>query len=371
PRPASLPVLLRVAVSGGALLARAVVERLDVLVAAQLVGGAFVRDPAAFHDIAEVGDGERGGGVLLDEKDRHAQVVPQPLQLRHELGDQVRSETERELVHHQHLRIAEQPLRDGEHLPLAAAHEPGDLAAPPGKRRKDLQDLVDAGLAGLAAPRERKPQVVLDRQGLEDLVALRHEHRAARGDPVRREARNRLAGEPDIALADLRVVYGKEPRDGAYRGRLAGAVGPEQRDDRALGDRERHALHREDHACVGDLEVLDGEQAHRSHARKRNGQSWKYACTRNHSPARPRGSSRMKRSMIRPKRPICSSKTLAPIAFSAGTPSAARAMRWGTVMTNAAPSTDPSTEPRPPMITMARYWMRRWMSNASTDTNPV
>ena len=39
-------------------------------------------------------------------------------------------------------------------------------------------------------------------------------------------------------------------------------------------------------------------------------------------------------------------------------------------MTNTVPSTAPSIEPMPPMITMATYWMVRKSEKASAETKP-
>ena len=45
-------------------------------------------------------------------------------------------------------------------------------------------------------------------------------------------------------------------------------------------------------------------------------------------------------------------------------------MMYGKRVTKVAPSSAPSSEPMPPMITMARYWMVRNSENASTETKP-
>ncbi len=49
--------------------------------------------------------------------------------------------------------------------------------------------------------------------------------------------------------------------DGAQQGRLAGAVGADERDDLAFVDGERHLAHRLQEA-VAHVEPVDGEQAH-------------------------------------------------------------------------------------------------------------
>jgi hypothetical protein len=55
----------------------------------------------------------------------------------------------------------------------------------------------------------------------------------------------------------------RRPRDRAQRGRLAGAVGAEQRDHLPLVDADRHAAQRFDLA-VADHQIADFEQWHYS-----------------------------------------------------------------------------------------------------------
>ncbi len=45
-------------------------------------------------------------------------------------------------------------------------------------------------------------------------------------------------------------------------------------------------------------------------------------------------------------------------------------MTKGNSTTNTVPSSAPSSDPRPPMITMATYWMVRNSENASAETKP-
>ena len=61
-------------------------------------------------------------------------------------------------------------------------------------------------------------------------------------------------------LGHLAALGAQEVGDGLERRRLARAVGPEERDDAALGHRERHALQHEDHVVVDDLDAVDLEE---------------------------------------------------------------------------------------------------------------
>src|SRR6185295_11808940 len=72
PRPA---ILLDRSV-GAALAARlAEVEFLHILVALQSLTVAVEHDAAVLHHVGMVGDGQRGGGALLDKQDRNAELV--------------------------------------------------------------------------------------------------------------------------------------------------------------------------------------------------------------------------------------------------------------------------------------------------------
>jgi len=73
----------------------------------------------------------------------------------------------------------------------------------------------------------------------------------------------------DAPADDLRVVGPEESGDRAERGGLAGAVGAEQRDDRARRHAERHALDRGRDVVVDDLEILKLE--HVGHDAGRSG----------------------------------------------------------------------------------------------------
>ena len=74
-------------------------------------------------------------------------------------------------------------------------------------------------------------EVVAHRELGQHLAAFRGMREAEAHDLVRREAREVLPQEGDLAHARL-----DEPGDGAQDGGLARAVGPDERDDLALGD---------------------------------------------------------------------------------------------------------------------------------------
>ncbi len=73
----------------------------------------------------------------------------------------------------------------------------------------------------------------------------------------------RVALEQDLAARDLAVLGLEQPRDRLQRRRLAGAVGAEQRHDRALGHVEAEAAQHQDDVVIDDLDVGDAEQRRR------------------------------------------------------------------------------------------------------------
>ena len=93
------------------------------------LGGAGPRDddPAAVEHDDIVGDGEDELGVLLDQEDRQALLL-EPADRRHHLGDDLRRQALRRLVHQQDARVRHERAADREHLLLAAREIARDLA---------------------------------------------------------------------------------------------------------------------------------------------------------------------------------------------------------------------------------------------------
>ena len=108
--------------------------------------------------------------------------------------------------------------------------------------------------------RHREPahlQVLLDGQAGEGPAALGHLD-DARGDDLVRGDRTEV---PSVE-ANGPGARADDPGDRVEGGRLARAVGADERDDLALLDRQRHALEGVDVAVVG-VDVVDFEQRHR------------------------------------------------------------------------------------------------------------
>jgi hypothetical protein len=95
------------------------------------------------------------------------------------------------------------------------------------------------------------------RHRLEQLDVLERARDPAPHDPVHRRLQERLPVEEDVAL-----VRRVEPRDHVERGRLAGAVRPDQADDLALRHVERDPVEGNDPAEPAS-HVPQREQGHR------------------------------------------------------------------------------------------------------------
>jgi hypothetical protein len=127
----------------------------------------------------------------------------------------------------------------------AAAHAAGevvDLRVAPVREVRDLERTFDGGLALVArhAVQVREhAQVLLDRERDVEVVELRHD--AAQRACLFAAGRHREAEDLDLPL-----VRDGLRREQAHGRRLAGAVGAEQSDARAVGDLE--------------VEVIDGRQ---------------------------------------------------------------------------------------------------------------
>ena len=179
----------------------------------------------------------------------------------HGLHDHGR-QPERRLVQQQQPRLRHQAARDRDHLQLAARQRPaqriGERAGCPGNRSNIAsasRDSCDFAARRLDAPsmmfsltvrpgKTRRPSGTCE-------MPMPH-------DRFRPEACDRLAVEQDFAGRRLR-----EAGDRAQGGRLAGAVGAEQRHHLPFLDAERDAAQRFDLA-VADHEIADFEQRHHS-----------------------------------------------------------------------------------------------------------
>jgi hypothetical protein len=121
--------------------------------------------------------------------------------------------------------------------------------------REQLKHTLDVGIKTRKVGDGRAHlQIFQHRHAGENAAAFRRLRDAQLGDIVRRHIGNVAAVEDDLAFARARIA-----EDGHHQGRLAGAVGADERDDLALIYLERDALKRDDIAVEG-LDAADGKK---------------------------------------------------------------------------------------------------------------
>src|SRR5690606_34033997 len=240
------------------------VELLHVRIALEGVGGPAHDDVAVLEQVGVVDDVQRRLGVLLDEQHAGAPLAVDLADDLEDLLDEERREPEGGLVEHDQPGLGHQGARDREHL-LLAPREVAGLRAPAFREAREVGVGLVAQFAEAAlrtAAGVGGEQVVVRREVLEDAPALEHVHEA-HADPVRRAQRDDvLAGEVDLAASHGPALGRQQPADRLERGGLAGAVGAEEGDHAALLDIQRHPLDGEEHPVVGDLDIVEGQQAH-------------------------------------------------------------------------------------------------------------
>src|SRR6266576_1278305 len=215
-------------------------------------------DPRLEH-VAAVRDLERFMRVLLDQQDRGALRVDLADD-REDRLDEDRRQTERGLVQQQHLRSRHQRAAHRKHLLLAAGEGARDLVPALLQPRKKREHALHIG---------RYAGFVVARVGTHDQVvenAHPREQSPALGrlpDPELDDSRGPCAGDVLAVERDLPRVRMHQARDGAQRGGLAGAVGPDEGDDLALLDLDRHPAQGLD-APVEGVDAFQLEQGHQA-----------------------------------------------------------------------------------------------------------
>ena len=171
-----------------------------------------MRDPAPLQDHGRVRQRERELRVLLHQNDGGPLVSGHASdRARHLLGDDRREPLER-LIEQEQRPVGHQCPRDGKHLLLAAREVSAHTVAPRHERRKEI---VDGPQIPSARPGGDR-QVLLDREGGEDLALLRHPTQSSEGAAVGRRRGDLGAAPHDRAAADIRVAH-----DGQEKGGLA------------------------------------------------------------------------------------------------------------------------------------------------------
>ena len=223
---------------------------------------AVEHDAPGLQDVGVVGDIERALRVLLDQQHRHLHLVAQFCDHLIDPVDDQRREAQRRLVERQQHGIRHQRAADRQHLLLAAGHVACDLVAPFEQAREQREHFfaplarLRCGL-GVAA----HLQVFVDGQRRKHAAAFRHLHDAAPYQFIGREMMHFLVAEADRAVLDHAFLGVENPRHRLQQRRLAGAIGAEQGDDAAFGNRDADVADRLDGVVVDDADVAEFEQA--------------------------------------------------------------------------------------------------------------
>src|SRR5436190_10007906 len=253
-------VLLDGAIAAARAPARlAEVELLDVGMVAQARGITIEHDATVLQYIAVIDNLQRHGGALLHDHHGQRQLAADLDQLPHDVVDDHRRETQRQLIDEEQLGPADERAGDRQHLPFAARQEARRALTQIGEAREELINLgLAAALLGAADARGHGHEQILGhRQVGKHLLALRHQRDAELGIGVGLAVLDALLLESNGAFRDLGVVEAVEAGDGAQQGRFAGAIGAEDADDLSRRHSQRDALHRGYGALIDDLELVD------------------------------------------------------------------------------------------------------------------
>src|SRR5689334_5943372 len=145
---------------------------------------------------------EREMRVLLGEQHRGAARADAPDRGEH-LSCEERREAERRLVEHEQPRRAHQRATDAEHLLLAAAQRPGELALALLELREERVDLGEPPAALGTRPQPGADQQVLEhRESWKDATAFRHDADTERDDGLGPQALERSPFERYFAARE-------------------------------------------------------------------------------------------------------------------------------------------------------------------------
>ena len=187
-----------------------------------------------------LGEFERQGGVLLDNEHRDAGLAVDLAQNPEQFFDDQRREAEGRFVEEHQPGPQHQGAADRQHLLLAAGQCAGLLPAALPEARKMRVDLLDIGgdPGFVAAGHRAELQILLDRDAQKRAAPFRHMRDPEPHDVLGGPAGDRPPVETDLAICPHHAA------ERAQHGRLARAIGAEQRADVPLADVEADPVQR-------------------------------------------------------------------------------------------------------------------------------
>ena len=210
---------------------------LDGWLLLQVAGGTLSRDPAGLEHVGARAELERQTGILLDEEHRQSGVGVQSHEIASDLLHDVRSETLRQLVDREQIRLRHERPPDGDHLLLPA----GEVACPAPSEVPELREqLVDVGGIARGGLPCAEAEVVVHAQIGEQLAALGY------------------MGKPPTA-GDRPRTGRDDARERVEQRRLSSSVRPDEGDHLAAPDFKADVVEGDSRA-IADDESVDGEQ---------------------------------------------------------------------------------------------------------------
>src|SRR4051794_30385269 len=209
-------------------------------------------DAAALEHVTAACHRERHARVLLDDEHGCPEGAVDLADALEHREHEARGEAERRLVEEEEPWPAHQSPSDREHLLLAARELPAEDAPEPAQIGKQIEDLLQ--ILDARPRRGSEAQVLLDRQTGKNAAPFRHVGDAQADEGLRLRAMDRRAGKGDRAS-----LGPHQAGDGAQRGRLAGSIRAEERDDLSFAHFERHAAKRAD-AAVRGVDIFEDEE---------------------------------------------------------------------------------------------------------------
>jgi hypothetical protein len=219
------------------------------------VGGvAHIGDLPELEYRVAVGDRQRKGQILLDEKD--CDPCARALGAEH-TGESLHHgglQPFGNLVDQDETGRRHQGARDDQHLLLAAAQRPGLLPPALADDWEILADPIDLR-RDPAVVAHAEPQILLDGKVLEQGLLLRRVGDAAARDQIGGKSGYVVAEHLDASGADS-----KQSKRGLEQGRLAHAVLAQEREDLSRSDIEGHVAH-DDRPAIAAAHIPDAQRS--------------------------------------------------------------------------------------------------------------
>src|SRR5690554_3164203 len=218
----------------------------------KVVARAGVNDPPGIKHIDTISQSESHIELLFHQQHRNLLLLESGKHFRHPLNH-YRRQTLRWLIEHDELRLGKQRASDRNHLLFATTQATAETLHQRLEDRESLQDPLDRPLPGASCGQS---QILLYRQGGEDVAAFRNGSDTCTGDDIRPITRDVSSIELDPPLCRR-----QQTADCPNCSCLAGAVSSEQRNNLSWKEVKPNAM--QDVAfSVEGMNILKREHLH-------------------------------------------------------------------------------------------------------------